>query len=223
VFKSITTPCFAEDGVSRENKMKNQKILVIAKASVLLGAVYGAGFISAHAIPLSQAQIQKTSDKILISQILDEEYNLKFESPGCTRTGATKVTCNVVVTNVGNTRQQITVSGHTNNQGIITNAIDASGTIYPTTLAKSGANTSSNRGSTYFQVSCPPSIPTKITFDFDIPKEVNKLSAIDVGYGTKIFEKRIAIPNINIASNSTSVDNSNCNCPPKSTSAPRKR
>lgn len=204
--------------------MENQKILAIAKASVLLGAVYGAGFISANAIPLSQAQIQKTSDKILISQVLDEEYNLKFESPGCQRTGATKVTCNIVVTNVGNTRQEITVSGHTNNKGIITNAIDDSGTIYPTTRAKSGANISDNRGSTFFKVSFPPGIPTKITFDFDIPKEVNKLSALDVGYGTRIFEKRIAIPNINIVSNSTSVGtNCNCNCPPKSTSAPRRR
>jgi hypothetical protein len=203
--------------------MKNKKILAIAKASVLIGAVYGAGFISAHAIPLSQAQIQKTPEKILISQALDKEVDLKFESPGCKRIEATKVTCDVVVTNVGNTRQEITVSGR-NDRGTTTNAIDPSGTVYAATQAKSAANISSLTKSSYFKVSFAPGIPTKITFDFDIPKEINKLSALDLGYGGKIFEKRIAIPNISIASSSTSVDNdnSNSNCPPKQTSAPRK-
>jgi hypothetical protein len=204
--------------------MKNKKILAIAKASVLIGAVYSAGFISAHVIPLSQAQIQKTPNKILISQALDEEVDLKFESPGCKRIGATKVTCDIVVTNVGNTRQNINVSGR-NDGGTVTNAIDPSGTVYAATQAKSGSDISSLTKSSYFKVSFAPGIPTKITFDFEIPKEINKLSALDLGYAAKFLEKRIAIPNISIASGSTSVDNnnSNSNCPPKETSTPRKR
>ncbi|MCV3214136.1 hypothetical protein OGM63_11545 [Plectonema radiosum NIES-515] len=50
-----------------------------------------------------------------------------------------------------------------------------------------------------FSTNIASGIPTKIIFTFEIPKEVSKLSVLDVGYipgASENKEKRIAIKNI---------------------------
>lgn len=128
--------------------------------------------------------------------------NLKIEinNYGCYRTNSTQVICGAVITNLSNTRQDVSFSayyGYANNW--ITNAIDTSGTVYGAQLAQSGRLESSNKGSSRFSINIASGIPTKIIFTFEIPKEVTQLRALDVGYipgASENKEKRIAITNI---------------------------
>jgi hypothetical protein len=150
------------------------------------------------AVPASQPIKQTSQQTTLKAQSVDEDTNLKFEASGCYRTNSTTVICDVLVTNLSNTRQDVRFSGNAN-MSSITNAIDTSGTVYGANLAQSGTLTSSTAGGFYFSTNIASGIPTKIIFTFEIPKEVTQLSALDVGYVAETSgnnEKRIAITNI---------------------------
>jgi hypothetical protein len=168
---------------------------VAAISSLIVGTVAS----SAMAVPVCQTITQKSQEKILVSQSVDEDSNLKFESRGCYRTKSNSVTCDVLVTNLATTRQQVKFSGNVN-VGWITNAIDASGTVYGAKLAKSGTQESTTSGAFYISSNFASGIPTKVTFVFEIPKEVTELLALDVGYsGYSLVPsptKRIALTNI---------------------------
>lgn len=175
---------------------------------------------AALAIPVTPDITQKSSDKLLIAQLVDEDSNLKVESRGCYRTKSTKVICDVLFTNLGNTRPQIRFAASEAYKPL-TNAIDSSGTAYVTNEVIAGGS------STRYDVDIEfaPSIPTKVSFVFEIPPQVTELTALDVGYrrftGPSLaVPKRIALPNIGaIASQSktstgtTGSNNCNCTCP----------
>ncbi len=167
--------------------------------------------------------IQKPSDKLLIAQVVDEEHNLKFESRGCQRINNKKVTCNVLVTNIGNTRANLLFTVPNDTTAPFTNAIDSSGTVYVATIVQMGSYVADNRNSRISN-DFAPGIPTKVTFSFEIPEPVNELAAIDVGYGylvnSLVYPKRMAIPNIgtitsqsNPSKGTNGSNNCNCTCP----------
>jgi hypothetical protein len=198
---------------------------VAAISSLILGTVAS----SAMAVPLCQSMIQKSQGKILASQSVDEDTNLKFESRGCYRTKSTTVICDVLVTNLGTTRPKILL-GATDTYKPLTNAIDTSGTVYATYEVIAGG--SSNKY--YVNIDFAPGIPTKVSFVFEIPAQVTELTALDVGFGLRddpssTTPKQITLANIGaIASKANSAstvnrgNNSNCTCPPNSTSPRRK-
>jgi len=152
------------------------------------------------AVPVSPPPInQKSQQTNLKAQPIDEDNNLKFESDGCYRTNSTQVICGAVITNLSNTRQDVSFSANSRYNTWITSAIDTYGTVYSAQLAQSGTQKSSNTDSFRFSTNIASGIPTKIIFTFEIPKEVTKLSALDVGYipgASENKEKRIAIKNI---------------------------
>ncbi|MFN6463088.1 MAG: hypothetical protein RMZ41_014740 [Nostoc sp. DedVER02] len=197
---------------------------VAAISSLIVGTVAS----SAMAVPLCQSMTQKSQGKTLVSQSVDEDSNLKFEFRGCYRTKSTTVTCDVLVTNLGTTRPKI-LFGAVDTYKPLTNAIDTSGTVYATYEVIAGG--SSNKY--YVNINFAPSIPTKVSFVFEIPAQVTELTALDVGFGlwdgpSSTAPKQITLTNIGAIApkaNSASTNrgnNSNCTCPPNSTS-PRRR
>lgn len=134
--------------------------------------------VSTKATSVTQSVAQGTQDQILISQsAVDEDSNLKFESRGCRRTKATQVTCDILLTNIGDKRQDFGVGTRGD---ILTNSVDSSGSVYPAQIVQSGAGIA--EGSGKFDISLAPGIPTKVTLVFEIPQEVTELAALDIAY-----------------------------------------
>jgi hypothetical protein len=112
----------------------------------------------------------------------------------------------------------------------LTNAIDSSGTVYATNEVIGGGSSTKY----YVSIEFAPNIPTKVSFVFEIPAQVTELNALDLGWSKWIDSnqtepKRIALSNIgaiaskpNSASTGNRGNNSNCTCPPNSTSPRRK-
>jgi hypothetical protein len=172
----------------------------LTKVAALSSLIFGTVASSAMAIPVRQAITQKSQSTTLLAQSVDEDSKIKFEARGCYRTKSNSVTCDVLVTNLASTPQELKFSGSVNVPSLITNAIDASGTVYGANLARSGTQESTTRGAFYTSTNFVPNIPTKVSFIFEIPKEVTALSALDVGYsGYSLVPstyKRIALTNI---------------------------
>jgi hypothetical protein len=178
------------------------------------------------AMPVNSKMTQKSLDKFLIAQSVDEDTNLKFESRGCYRTKSTKVICDVLVTNLGNTRPKI-LFGATDTYKPLTNAIDSSGTVYATNEVIAGGSSTKYKVDLEFA----PGIPTKVSFIFEIPPQVTELTALDVGYGKWINSmqtapKQIALTNIgaiasqsNVTTGTNGRNNCNCSCPNNSGSS----
>lgn len=142
----------------------------------------GVTVVSAKAASVPQVVVQRMQREILVAQsAVDEDSNLKFESRGCRRTKPTQVTCDVLITNLGNIRQGLRFSGN----GI--NAIDSSGTVHGSKRSQSGdsfADLAVSNGTACgcFSIDLASGIPTKVTFFFEIPQEVAELAALDVGF-----------------------------------------
>lgn len=187
--------------------MKNPKILAIAKASILFSLVSSTGFLSLFTAHPVQAQNQTRTKKA--PEAIDKTHKFKFASSGCQRREGTEVKCDVVITNMSETRSTLFFTGQ-KSQRAITTAIDSSGNVYTCKQATSGNEVSSDTERSSFAIDFAPGIPTKVTFDFDIPNGVNLLSAIDVGYVVGGFlRERIAVPNVNITAASASTEKSN--------------
>jgi hypothetical protein len=164
--------------------------------------------VSAKAVSIPQIMGQRMPSEILLAQsAVDEDSNLKFEPRGCRRTKATQVICDVLITNLGNTRQGMKFGVY----GNATNAIDSSGTVYGAKRVQSGESFADINGSNgtvcgCFSISIAAGIPTKVTFTFEIPQEVTELAALDVDFASSSGGKRIAISNIGtIATQSNSA------------------
>ncbi|HAZ45202.1 MAG TPA: hypothetical protein DCZ55_12230 [Cyanobacteria bacterium UBA11371] len=147
------------------------------------------------AASIPQAVAERSPREIILAQSLDQEANLKFESRGCRRTKPTKVTCDVLLTNISDKRQDF---GFGTRSDLITNSVDSSGTVYPAQTVQSGAGIA--EGSGKFDISLSPGIPTKVTFIFEIPQEVTELAALDIAYYALInsgwIVRKTAITNI---------------------------
>lgn len=164
---------------------------VAAVSSLIIGTLAS----SAMAIPVSQA-VQKSQSTTLLAQAVDKDSNLKFESRGCYRTKNTTVICDVLVTNLGDTRPKIRW-GATQTYKPLTNVIDSSGTVYATNELNAGGSSTNY----YVDQTFAPSVPTKVSFVFDIPTEVTEITAVDVGYllwinSNQTVPKQIALTNI---------------------------
>ena len=172
--------------------------------SVGIALACGVTVASAKAASISQVVSQRMPREIILAQsAVVEDSNFKLESRGCRRTKATQVTCDILITNLGNTRQGLRFSVFNKDVNIITNAIDASGTVYTAQIIQSGADRSGGpNNSDYFNINLASYIPTKLTFTFEIPPEITELAALDVAFwwsrdNASIYaDKRIAISNI---------------------------
>lgn len=172
-----------------------QKSLFLGYFAVGIALYCGVTVVSAKAASVPQVVAQKPPVEIVLAQSVDEETNLKFESRGCRRTKPTQVTCDILMTNIGDKRQDF---GLGTRGDIITNSVDSSGTVYAAKIVQSGAGIA--EGSGKFDISLAPGIPTKVTFIFEIPQEVTELAALDIAYYALINSgwvvRKIAISNI---------------------------
>jgi hypothetical protein len=153
--------------------------------------------VKAKAASVPQSLAQRTPEQILIAQsAVDEDTNLKFESRGCWRKNRTEVACDVLITNLGNERHQVRFWCPAPGVTAITNAIDSSGTVYAIKEIHIGTYIARERGNVDPDIA--PSIPTKVTFIFEIPKEVTELTALDLAYiSMKTWkDKKMVISNI---------------------------
>ena len=160
------------------------------------------GITSGIVASTSQVIAQEKRGEMLIAQLVrDEDNDFQFESRGCYRTKPIEVACDVLMTNTGNTRQTVRFR----NQGFgvpTTDAIDSSGTVYGTTLIRQGTDVATPN--TYVEPNLAPGIPIKITFIFEIPREVTQLSALDLSYepippnSSNGKLTRLAVPNIGV-------------------------
>lgn len=180
--------------------------------------------VSAKTASLPQVVVQKAPENILIAQsAVEEESNIKFEYRGCRRIKPEQVTCDVLVTNIGEKRQGLRFGVYGP-----TKAIDSSGTVYDAQRVQSGGSfadidPSKSNGTACgcFSLDLATGIPTKVTFTFKIPQEVTELAALDVDFGWSKDNasmwggKKIAISNIGTI---TSQSNS---APPRQRVKPR--
>lgn len=171
--------------------------------------------VSAKTATIPQFVAQKSSGEILLAQSVDEDSNVKFEYRGCRRIKPTQVTCDVLVTNLGEKRQGLRFGVY----GSPTKAIDSSGTVHDAQRVQSGGSfadidSSKSNGTACgcFSMDLASGIPMKVTFTFQIPPEVTELTALDVDFGWSKDNasmwggKRIAISNIGaIAAQSNST------------------
>ncbi|MBD2363847.1 hypothetical protein H6G36_22100 [Anabaena minutissima FACHB-250] len=204
---------------------KTRTFKVVAVSSLILGTATS----TAMAVPVCQGITQKSEEKTLVAQLVDEDTNLKFEARGCYRTKSTQVICDVLITNLGTTRPKIRFAA-TDTYKPLTNAIDSSGTVYATNELSAGGSTTKS----WVDLNFAPGIPTKVSFIFEIPVQVKELTALDVGYlqwinSSQTIPKQIALSKIgtiaakpNAVSTVNRGNNSNCTCPPNSTPPRRK-
>jgi len=143
-------------GVKRMYKSLFRKHLVLGTAFFC-----GATFASTMGIFQSQAVAQRAEGNILIAQsAIDEDSQLKLESRSCRRTTPKQVTCDVLMTNLGNTRQGVRFYAGG------TKAIDSSGTVHASKRAQSGDSfadmvVSNGTACGCFSINLASSIPTR--------------------------------------------------------------
>lgn len=172
--------------------------------AVVIALSCGVTVVGAKAASIPQVVAQRMPREILVAQsAVDEDSNFKLESRGCRRTKPTQVTCDVLITNLSTTRQPLRFSVFNKDVIPITNAIDSSGTVYTAQIIQSGADRSGGPNNTdYFNINLASGIPTKVTFTFEIPREITELAALDVAFwwskdnASMYAGKRIAISNI---------------------------
>lgn len=164
-----------------------------------------------NATPTTIAQGLKQSK----GEEVDEENNLKFRVQDCKRVGK-NVVCDVLATNLKKENQQLWISWSTLTRGRV---IDSSGNQYIAKQTQIGQSISKDGEA--LAANLIGGIPTKISYTFEIPREVTNLAAVEVNYkisGTSI-DSKVAIRDVSISSSqaSNSANPGNCTCPPQTT------
>lgn len=195
------------------------------KALALSTLTFGAGAIvatvalsylpSANATPIKVAQGLKQSKP----EAIDEEGGLKFQLQDCKR-GIKTVVCNVTVTNLRDGNRTLQFNAYQSNDS--TRGIDFSGNEYIANKVQIGQE----KGNEWLVRSLIGGIPTKVSFSFEMPKEVTKLAVIEVNYlfgdhpeiggdGRQIRKVQIRDVDISASQASNPTNPGNCTCPPK--------
>lgn len=166
-----------------------------------------------NATPTKVAQGLKQSK----TEEVDEESNLKFAVQDCSRSNQT-IICSVLVTNQKNENQEFRFLGTGYGETTKSRIIDISGNEYTAKLIKIGQKEDSEGISTQLI----KGVPIKISFTFQVPREVTKLAVVEVNYQypatTKI--RQVQLRDVNIggsqASNPTN-SGTKCTCPSQTT------
>jgi hypothetical protein len=133
----------------------------------------------APTIFVSKTAAQTPSEQSSSIKQVDRRYNISFEYKGCQRAKSnTRVACEVIATNFN--ENYLKVSFGASNKQYQTRAVDNFGNVYTSGSLQLNQYDSRDK----ILTDLPPGIPTKLTFNFKIPKQVTELSALDLGYLT---------------------------------------
>lgn len=166
-----------------------------------------------NATPTTIAQGLKQSK----AEEVDEENNIKYKFQDCKRTGKT-VVCNVLATNLKTENQKLFYQG---GGGAASRVIDVDGNQYAGRQVVDGKPQEAG----WVTTSLIYNVPTKITFSYEIPREVTQLAALELSYRypydapSTSKPNTIQLRNLNIGTSqaSNSANSGNCTCPPQTT------
>jgi hypothetical protein len=193
-------------------------VKVLALSTVMFGAGATVATVALSYLPMVNASSISIAQGLKQSKAeeVDEENNLKFRVQDCKRVGK-NIICNVLATNLKKENQELWISWSTSTRGRV---IDSSGNEYIAKQTQIGQSISKDGES--LGANLIGGIPTKISYTFDIPREVTNLAAVEVNYrisGTTINGK-VAIRDVSIgASQASNPANpgSDCTSPPQTT------
>ncbi len=198
------------------------RVKKLVKTVALFTVVFGAGVMSATValsyLPMVNANSIKVAQGLKQSKAeeTDEEYGLKFRLQDCKRGGKT-VICNVLATNIKNEDHRILIGWNSRGR-----AIDSSGNEYIEKQTKVGSSIVKDGG--IQDINLIRGIPTKISYNFEIPQEVTKIAALEVNYLVHKKEygnvvSRVSIRDINIGASQASnpATSGDYICPPQTT------
>lgn len=169
------------------------RIKKIAAITALFTVVFGASFSAALSyLSMADASSMKIAQGLKQkAEAIDEENNLKFVFQDCKRSNQT-IICNVLVTNLKSENQQIRFDANDQGAGSASRVVDVSGNEYIGQLVKLGQKEDSS-----LTTQLVGGVSTKISFSFQVPKEVTKLTSVEFRF--KTFGSKVqAFHDINI-------------------------
>ncbi len=155
---------------------ENQNFMINALKPISIATLVS--LIFTNVTTTTQAFAQTTPQQSTQNRQVDRRYNLSFESRGCQRAN-NRVICDVVVTNFTDASRKVSFGADF--QDYQTRVIDTQGNVY---IASGLQLNEIQKGKEKVLIDLPPGIPTKLAFNFRIPKQVTELTAIDLGYLT---------------------------------------
>ena len=193
-------------------------VKVLALSTVMFGAGATVATIALSYLPTVNASSTKVAQGLKQSkpEEVDEDNNLKFRLQDCKR-GGKYVVCNVLATNLKNENQKIWILWSSLVRG---RAIDTNGNEYIAKQTQIGPSIAKDGESSPLAANLIGGIPTKLSYSFEIPREVTNLAAVEVNYqivGASIYGK-VAIRDVNIGSSQASNpanSGTKCICPPQ--------
>ena len=197
----------------------NNIVKVLTLSTVMFGAGATVATVALSYLPMVNASSTKIAQGLKQSKLeqIDEENNLNFKFQDCKRSGK-NVLCSVLATNLKNENQYIFFQG---GGGIKTRVIDVDGNQY---MGRQLVNGKQESG--WISTNFIYNIPTKITFSFEIPREVTKLAVLEHGYAIALDNSgntkdgKVALRDINISGSQASNPanpGSDCTSPPQTT------
>lgn len=203
----------------------NNIVKVLALSTVMFGAGATVATVALSYLPIVNATPTIVAQGLKQSkpEQIDEDNGLKFKFQDCKRSGK-NVVCSVLVTNLKTENQYIFFQG---GGGIKTRVIDVDGNQY---MGRQLVNGKQDTG--WISTNFIYNIPTKITFSFEIPREVTKLAVLEHSYTisfddvNKNKDSKVALRDITIGASQASNPGTpgDCTCPPQTTSKkPRPR
>jgi hypothetical protein len=155
----------------------NNFVRVLALSTVMFGTGATVATVVLSYLPIVNATPTKVAQGLKQSkpEAIDEEGGLKFQLQDCKR-GIKTVVCNVTATNLSDKNRTLQFNASQGNTS--TRGIDFSGNEYVAKKIQIGQE----QGNDWLVRSLIGGIPTKLSFSFEMPKEVTKLAVIEVNY-----------------------------------------
>lgn len=166
------------------NTLKTAQKLVAG--GLILGCVISSNV--ASAIPTTSVKLAqaKTNDSKIV-----EDNNFKFQFNNCLRRGTT-VSCSVLITNLDEDRK-VEMSSAVDTWYKIEppRIIDNEGNEYVPEKVDLGSNTAFKKViPTTAEIKLIQGIPTKATFHYEVPQNINKLAIVEVNYYLESDKRR---------------------------------
>lgn len=197
-------------------------VQVLALSTVMFGAGATVATVALSYLPMVNASSTSIAQGIKQSkQELDEENNIKYRFQDCKRTGKT-VVCSVLATNLKTENQKIFYQG---GGGAASRVIDVNGNQYAGRQVVDGKPQDAG----WVTTSLIYNVPTKISFSYEIPREVTQLAALELSYRypydapSTSKPNTIQLRNLNIGASQASNPTKNDNCTPAPTNPKKPR
>lgn len=188
-------------------------VKTVALSAVMFGAGATVATVALSYLPIVNATPTKVAQGLKQSkgEEVDEDNNLKFRFQDCKR-GGKNVVCNVLATNLKNENQVVYFNDGKGKVRII----DVDGNQY---LGKLIVN-SQPQDDQFLSTNLIYGTPTKLSYSFEIPREVTKIAALEVNYTFPGYSKysKVVFRDITIGASQQASNPTNprdCTSPPQ--------